>query len=480
MLPQYDVANYARGAARRMGSELLKVAVRWAGATGTILLLVGAAQGQQLAAIPQPPDSEVQQPADPLLQLVDDAIQRTTMRYLDVDVHTPWQIAHGVLALRKDYELKSRGRKINAIEYISNQAMYQGEYWFEKTPHGGRGHPFTVPYAFEGHVNQFLAILTMSDLPLDHQFRVKDGQVVTMAEMVRHAQMFANTQEETTWTLWFLTRYVEPDATWINQAREAWSMERLVTIQTNATVTNAPCGGTHQLFALSLARNSYMQKYGRLTGAWLQADQKIQSHIAAAQSLQNRDGTFSTQFFKGRGESSEFNERIKSSGHMLEWLMAALPERRLKEYWVRHAVEAVARDLINNANQPADCGPLYHAMHSLVLYRERVTPKSPQPPAELVTTEPAQPIPQPVEEPAPMTAESLPLIELQTGTLEDTIGLPPPPPSSLRNSARSEPVDIDEAHPGGVAQPEFEVEPPPPLPPREAKPLIAPGAGSDS
>lgn len=258
-------------------------------------------------------------------------------------------------------------------------------------------------------------------------------------------------------------------------------MERLVTIQTNATVTNAPCGGTHQLFALSLARNGYMQKYGRLTGAWLQADQKIQSHIAAAQSLQNRDGTFSTQFFKGRGESAEFNERIKSSGHMLEWLMAALPERRLKEYWVRHAVEAVARDLINNANQPADCGPLYHAMHSLVLYRERVAPKSDTPPAELVTTEPAQPIekPMPAEtelrplEPAPRTA-TLPLIELQNGSEDDAVGLPPPPPTSLRNTSRTAPVDIDEAHPGGVVQPDYEVEAPPPLPPRDAKPLVVP------
>jgi hypothetical protein len=466
-----------------MGSEYLRVATRWAGASAVFLMLVATAHAQQLAAIPDQAQAGSPQPPDPLLELVDSAIQRTTLRYLDVDVHTPWQIAHGLLALRGEYELKSKGQKINAIDYISNQAMYRGEYWFEKTPFGGRGHPYTVPYAFEGHVNQFLAILTMSDLPLDHQFKVRGGEIVTMADMVRNAQMTANTREETTWTLWFLNLYVEPDATWVNQTGEAWGMERLVQIQTNATVTNAPCGGTHQLFAISLARNAYMQKHGRLTGAWLQADQKIQSHIAAAQSLQNRDGTFSTQFFKGRGESTDFNERIKSSGHMLEWLMVALPERRLKEYWVRKAVEAVARDLINNANQPADCGPLYHAMHSLVLYRERVMPKSETPPAELVTTEPPQPIPQPMPEglpevkperlmPLPERTATVPLIELQDGTVEDTIGLPPPPPSSLRNSSSSTHIDIDEAHPAGVDAPEYDAEPPPPLPPREAKPLV--------
>ena len=416
--------------------------------------------------------------ADPLVELVDEAILRTTMRYLDRDQHTPWQIMHGILALRQDYQIKARGKRISAIDWISSGATYNGEYWFEATPYGGRGHPFSVPYAFEGHVNQFLAILTMSNLPLDHEFRVKDNQVVTMADMVRHAQMFTNNNEETTWTLWFLTRYLEPEAQWTNRNGEAWSIERLVRIQTRSPVVSAPCGGTHQLFALSLSRNAYMLKHGRLHGAWLEADQKIQSHIAAAQSMQNSDGSFATAYFKGRGFSYEFNERIKSSGHMLEWLMVALPERRLNETWVKRAVESVARDLVVNSNQPADCGPLYHALHALVLYRERIGESQPtvEPPTE-VAEKPRN------EEPAPKpnVRSELPRIELEL--VPDELpaideGLPPPPPATIRSADLLDPSeagDIDEARPRSASKPDSDAS----SGAEEASPAVVPAAAEE-
>jgi hypothetical protein len=245
-------------------------------------------------------------------------------------------------------------------------------------------------------------------------------------------------------------------------------MERLVRTQTQASVLNAPCGGCHQLFALSLARNAYIRKYGRLRGAWLEADQKLQQHIAAAQTLQNKDGSFSVQFFKGSEHSDEFEKRIKSSGHMLEWLMAALPERRLKEYWVRHAIETLARDLITHSKEGAEPGALYHAVHSLVLYRERVAP--------LPVVPPATPMPEPelAAEPMPLkTAQEPSPIQLQSAEAEAAL-LPPPPPLSERKAERAMPILIDEAHPAGVNAPNEAFEAPPPLPPRDAKPLVIP------
>jgi hypothetical protein len=437
-------------------------------------------------ATPSQPSSELQSPKEPLLQLVDDAVDRTTRRYLEATQHTPWQIMHGLLALRKEYVIKHNGQPVNALEWISNGATWQREYWFEATPYGAKAHPYSVTYWFEGHVNQFLAITSMCNLPLDHEFRVKDGKVVTMADMVRHAQMNTNSREETTWTLWFLSNYLDQDTQWTTYDNQAWSMERLVRINNQAQVTTAPCGGTHQLFALSLARNSYMQKHGRLNGAWLEADQKLQSYIAAAKAGQNPDGTFSSAMFKGRGYSNDFNERIKTSGHMLEWLMAALPERRLSEPWVRSGVEAVARDLTTNANQPADCGPLYHALHSVILYRDRVAPKSTpssQPATELAKSDP--PVgPKPVEKspdpevkpevkvidvqkPEPKPAESTPAVKDKVETIEETL-LPPPPP--MREPSEPEPPpfgsDIDEARPRNAPVDQLIELDLPPLPPR--------------
>jgi len=443
--------------------------------TGGLLQAAGP-----LAALP----GNGQQPAapapvvDPVVVKVNEAIRINELRYLNVDEHTPWQIMHGILAYRNAYQLRSSKGKISAIDFISNEARFRGDYWFEKTAFGGRGHPFNgTPYHFEGHVNQFLAILTMCNLPIDHQFVVRDKQVVTMQDMVNHAQLFASTNGETTWTLWFLSRYLEPDAAWNNQFGEAWSMERLVRLQTQAPVLNAPCGGCHQLFALSLARNAYIQKYGRATGAWLEADQKLQQHIAAAQHLQNRDGSFSVQFFKAPEFSDEFEKRIKASGHMLEWLMAALPERRLKEYWVRRAIMTLAEDLVNHSKLGAEPGALYHAVHALVLYRERVAP-----PVELPPAPPAIPSETPMPEiaetePMPLkTAQEASPIQLQSGEADGS-ELPPPPPLSDRKSAQALPILIDEAHPAGVHATSDAInanDAPPPLPPRDARPLIIP------
>ncbi len=310
-----------------------------------------------------------------LIKLVGEAISQTERRYLDANEYTPWQIMHGILALRQEYLLKKDGQLVSAIDFISNSPRFRGEYWFERTQYGGRAHPFSVPYAFEGHINQFPALLSMSALPKDHQFRVKQG-TITMGDIVKNAQMTVNTNEEISWTLWFLTQYVDQKATWHNQTGEPWSMARLVSIQVDDPVHNAPCGGTHGLFAIAFARNAYIRQYGSPRGVWLKAEYKLRQHIELARQLQNPDGSFSTKWFKGRGYSRDFKERIKTSGHMLEWLMMALPSRRLDEVWIQRAVQSVAVDLINNANQPAECGPMYHALHALLLYQQRVAPGS--------------------------------------------------------------------------------------------------------
>lgn len=328
---------------------------------------------------------------DPLLLLTERAIEKTSHRYLDANQHRPWQITHGLVALRKDFVLRDGNRTVNAIEWISDGAQFRGQYWFEATEYGARAHPYNgVPYEFEGHVNQTLGLLALSNLPLSHEFRVQDGKTVTMADMVRHAQMTASTRGEITWTLWFLTHYLDIDTEWVNADDEPWSLEELVRLQTKGKVVGAPCGGTHGLFALAYARNAYLYKHGELRGVWFEADQKVKRHIELARSLQNYDGSFSTEYFKGPSHSRDFNERIKASGHMLEWLMMSLPHQRLSEAWVRRAVAAIATDMVHNASRPAECGPLYHALHSLILYRDRMSLPQPATP-ETLAEQPPQP-----------------------------------------------------------------------------------------
>jgi hypothetical protein len=442
-----------------------------------VSVLFASAASTRGEAIIGPPLTGAEEPAspdDPLRILVEKAIFTNSRRYLNAGENSPWQISHGVLALRRDFQLKSGNELVNAIDWISDGGRFRGEFWFEATPFGGRAHPYNnFPKHFEGHVNQTLALIAMSNLPLDHQFRVRDGRVLTMADMINHSKLMANTNEETTWTLWFLTTYLDQDEQWTNQRGEGWSMEYLVQLQNRVNVTAAPCGGCHNLFALAYARNAYLRKYARLNGAWLEADQKIQQHTASVQALQNPDGSFSTMFFKGRGFSYRFEERITSSGHNLEWLMMALPQSRLNEDWLRSGVETLARDLINNAMQTVDPGPLYHAVHALVLYRDRIGPKpsTPERPLEFVRAPQPRPVPESPSVPRLTTVEPVPPDAALSPTATQTPHAPKASsvPATISKEPIASPTKVAHAlEPTAVAQPrtlnpsENPLPPPPP------------------
>lgn len=387
--------------------------------------LLSASAGLRAQDAEPLPDVEVSQdvellqiagqgPGDQILTWVDRALTANKNRHLDIQVNTPWQILHGLLAMRESYQLRNGSKMISAMDWISTEARFKGESWFIKAPDGGLAHPYNgTPYDFEGHVNQTLSIIAMCNVPREHKFVTETGETVTMQELIDYAKLHCSTKVETTWTLWFLTAYLDQDEEWTNVDGEPWSMEYLVKLQVNSSHQRAPCGGCHSLFALAFARNSYMKKHGQLRGAWLEADQKLEKYVASARAMQNRDGSFATGFFNERGLSQDFNERIKSSGHMLEWLMLTLPQKRLEEQWVRQGVQCLASDLIRNSQQPADCGPLYHSIHALNLYKQRMTPvTTPAPQAAPLVKAPAEEnVPQPAPGPVVLRApdgESMP------------------------------------------------------------------------
>jgi hypothetical protein len=343
------------------------------------VLIISIASLRDMAAA-EPTGTTGQEPAaekqaDPLAVAVDKAIEISTRRYLTGSVHTPWQIMHGLLALRQEYRIKQGDKKVNAVEWMSRGVTFRGEPWFEKTRFGGRAHPYSKAYAFEGHPNQFLAIVAMADIPRDHKFVTRGEETITVDDMVKHAQMEINAQTEVTWTLWALSHYLGTDANWRNKHGEVWSIERLVRIQIREPVRTAACGGSHGLFALTFARNAYIKTGRPLRGVGLEADQKIQRYIYEARYYQNADGTFSTNYFSGKSFSNKFETRLNTSGHTLEFLVLALPRQRLQEEWVRRGIHALTTDLINHRRDPAECGSLYHALNALVIYRDRTHPR---------------------------------------------------------------------------------------------------------
>lgn len=322
----------------------------------------------------KPEEPEVPKIVDPLDKLVDEAIEVSKRRMLHTNTHTPWQIAHGILALRWEYALYQNEKRIRAIDWVSTGPSFRGRPWFIATSEGGKGHPFTEPYAFEGHPNQFLAFYGMANIPLDHKINTGE-KTITIADMIRTAKAEVNTQEEITWTLWAFSRYLPWDTEWTSKTNEEWSIEKLVQEQMRSEPTRSACGGTHGLFALASAVNSYVKDQKQLRGTWLEASMRVRQYVEYARSMQNRDGSFSSKYFEGPEYSSDVNKRVSTTGHTLEFVMEGLPQSRLNEPWVRSAVARVANDLIQYKTQPLEPGGMYHAIDSLVIYRERTRPK---------------------------------------------------------------------------------------------------------
>ena len=384
---------------------------------------------------------------DPFLQLLDRAIETTSKRTLTANSHSPWQIFHCILALRNETVLRLGDQKVNAIEWLSTaEPQFDKQPWLLLTPHGAKFHPYTRMYAFEGHPSQFLALLSQSNLPMDYPFHVQ-GKVVTLNDLVNNTMKEVNTKEEVTWVLWALQHFLKPDAVWVNQLNETWSIERLVKIESDAPVVGAPCGGNHRLFALTRARDKYLASGGQLRGVWFQADQKIKQHIEIARSLQNADGSFSSDSYKGPGHTTDVNKRFNTTGHTMEFLAIGLPQERLSEPWVRNAVWMLSRELVIHRDTKIDCGPLFHSLDALILYRERirgnVAPSEGDRPADSVVQKtPVQiadpqpkldSLPKPVQNPAARVTEPKKVAQLpddvKPGTPElQSVPIPIPEP----------------------------------------------------
>lgn len=326
-----------------------------------------------------------------LLKLTQEAIEISQRRYLIANEHSPWQIYHGLNALRRDFKVEKNGKLVSAIDWISqSNPQFRELPWFEETVHGGRAHTYTVPYHFEGHPNQSLALMVMCNLPTDFEFKTDNG-TITIADIIHNAKMDLNPRTELTWTLWFLTHYLDSDATWMTRLGETWSIEKLVEDQINVKVTKAACGGTHSLYSLAVARNNHLRNGGQLRGTWIKADQKLKRYMMAARSLQRRDGSFPTSYFRGYGSPKSFSEQIASSGHMMEWIMVAASDRQLDDEWIERGIYYLSRKLIDNRNRSAECGPLYHAVSALTLYRDRIQNKPwPDPEVQPETASPKQ------------------------------------------------------------------------------------------
>jgi hypothetical protein len=322
--------------------------------------------------VPEGPGLPPGQP-DFLRKRLEDAITNVKQRDL-LTTHGFWTVFHGILGLGPQVELKDpeTEKRTNAIEYICKGNPVRG-LEFVPTKHGLDVRTGAIQFVSQGHQDQFVAEMAQWNMPADQKF-VVGGKDYTFMDFVRHSQMRARVtqRQELGWTILVLGQYLGTDIAWKNEAGEDLRFEDLLRYELNQPMDKAACGGTHRLFGLSWVLHMHQRKGGKLEGVWKDVADTTANYQKLARKLQNPDGSFSTDFFRGRAQAENMQLRINTSGHIFEWLALSLPDSELRAGWVEEAANAVAVMILQIGGDEMEGGTLYHAVHGLIIYPARV------------------------------------------------------------------------------------------------------------
>jgi len=118
---------------------------------------------------------------------------------------------------------------------------------------------------------------------------------------------------------------------------------------------------------LTLAYKNRQQRGEPVDGQYLKAKRFVSRYQQYAYRLQNRDGSFSTEWFRGPGKEESIDRKLKTTGHILEWLLYA-SEKELKYRGTTRAANYLASIMYSNRSKDWEAGPLGHAIHALLLY----------------------------------------------------------------------------------------------------------------
>lgn len=293
-------------------------------------------------------------------------------RPLNTAQHTPWEVMHGFIAFGIPTQVRvggPAGDLVNAIGWSNMGGRCRGQVMLAAS-----GDRLTALKGFgvQGHSAQYLAILAQCRVAANSPIAV-NGKNFTVADLIEEEKRSCKEKTELTFALISLAHYLPTDAEWKSRDGKTWSLPRLIEEEIVQPIRGAPCGGTHRLFGLAYGCQRRLRATGQLDGAYLRADKYVRDYQQfALTKLQNRDGSFSTEWFKYPADrADDIDRKIQTTGHILEWLVSSLDQERLYDARVVAAAEFLASALAREPSREWKIGPLGHALHALNIYQER-------------------------------------------------------------------------------------------------------------
>ncbi|MEX0586627.1 MAG: hypothetical protein WD176_08285, partial [Pirellulales bacterium] len=298
-------------------------------------------------------------------------LDRYHQRRQSVDVRSPWAVLHWIVAYGCDTQLYVSPTRpsVTAVGWLlwNGRCAGQGILYVDGD---GRVAAHRGPGS-QGHDGQLLAYISQGRVPLDYPLRA-EGKSFTLADIVEYEKRTCEPGTELTFKLIGLANYLPADAKWKSQSGQDWSIERLVREELAQDVRSAACGGSHRMMGFSTALRRRRAEGGQMTGDFARAEQFVADYHRYTLSLQNSDGSFSSEWFNRRGQTTDPERALETSGHVLEWLTYSLSDRELADARITKAVGYVADLLATRPDQDWKIGPLGHALHGLVTYEKRV------------------------------------------------------------------------------------------------------------
>ena len=303
--------------------------------------------------------------------------------------HTPDDILLGCLAFGADAQVLdvASNQRINAIGMLCWNFPASGAQLLTTNETGVLAR---VGYGLQSRPGEFLAMLALSRIPPDYEIKVAKFHG-TVADLLQPEKLSCLAGTDQSLRLVGLSYYTTDDAGWKNQIGEDWSVARLVEEELARAVDRSDRDATDRLLGLSFAVDRRIKRNQPVDGVFRQAQEHVAEFQQYALGLENPDGSWHPRFFAVRGTSRDSLGTLRSTGHVLEWLVLSLPEDRLEDAAVVRSVNYVAGALGAATNRwgqawmtPRETDAYAHALHALVLYDLRCfKPRDPaKPPAE--------------------------------------------------------------------------------------------------
>lgn len=280
----------------------------------------------------------------------------------------PWALMHAALPFGVETEVIAGKRRVNALGWMCYNGVCARQRMFQPTRSGFRTN---VGPGVQGHEGQFLAILAQSRVNPEYPLKI-GNRTYSIHDLVRYEMATCREKSELTFKLIGLSYYLQPDMTWRDNRGGSWNLEKLIVEEMAQSINGQACGGTHRLMGLSYALIERQRKGQPIEGAWSRAEQYLNDYVNYTMTLQNPDGSFSTNWFESRGNDPDVKRKVQTTGHMLEWLIFTLPDEHLRSQRIQLSMEYLLKTVGKNPGYDWPIGPRGHALRAMALYNQRL------------------------------------------------------------------------------------------------------------